>query len=103
MSKEKVNAQLRKAFDDASELALSYVDAAARELLDKHDDLDEFAMGMGTWFFVDKSNNIIHSEDEPDYIANSDLAEFISVWDEYIGITGNPMKIRRGQPTLTEW
>lgn len=46
--------QLQEIHNQAFKLALEIVEERARKILQSHKNLEEFCMGMGTWFFNDK-------------------------------------------------
>lgn len=102
-TKKEIETHYMKASDAASEL----VEQEARRILRKHLNLHEFVMGMGSWFFTLKKGDSTDEHpfvyDEPRYIAKSKLARFISKWDEYLKITGEPMRFTADGPTVREW
>lgn len=64
-------------------------------------------MAMGIWTFTlqkaDAEDEHPTVYDEPRYIANSRLARFINKWDEYLKITGEPMRFTADGPVVREW
>lgn len=59
--------------------------------------IQSFTMGMGTYFFKDIHNNIMH---DFEYKA---LDKFIGEWDDILKITGEPMIIDRYGKIVTDW
>jgi hypothetical protein len=88
-------------YSKASDFALEYVEQEARKILVKHPDLKEFIMTMGAVFFITWDDEIVY--EELDYIAESDLAEFISDWDDYLKLTGEPMRFTATGPLVRDW
>jgi hypothetical protein len=91
----------------ASESASCFVEKEARDILSKHRNLHEFVMGMGVWCFTLKKGDAEDPHptinDEPRYIAKSRLARFISKWDGYLKITGEPMRFTVDGPVVRNW
>lgn len=91
----------------ASEAASAFVEQEARAILRGHSNLHEFIMGMGIWCFTlvkaDGSDDHPTINDEPRYVSHSRLARFISKWDEYLKITGEPMRFTADGPVVREW
>lgn len=96
---------------EAADNASVFVEEQARAILKKHPNLHEFVMAMGGWFFTVKKSQhgsllpgehaVLH--DNPSYIKNSRLANFIAEWDEYLKITGEPMRFTADGPTVRNW
>lgn len=105
-------------YNRAVRKAVEYVEKSARLILREHQELDEFIMGMGYAGFTVKegTENIVFC-DSPDINAFSpegsgyhfvgpsleSLAEFLCEWDEYLKITGEPMRFTADGPKVTEW
>lgn len=96
-------------FQLAGKAASEEVERLARQILAKNDDLHEFTMAMGTWFFSRTKKeakkfggyDIIHSnEDDPRF---KELEEFISEWDDAIKITGEPMRFTAKGKIVRDW
>lgn len=98
-------------FKEAEKLASEFVEEQARAILRKHSHLHEFVIAMGAWFFTLKRSDdrtllpgehaVLH--DPPRYISESRLARFISEWDCYLKITGEPMRFTADGPVVREW
>lgn len=81
-------------------IALEYIKYEAKRILLEHPELDEFVMGMGTYFFTDKNKNTISLEDLR-YANNLNL--FINKWDEYLKLSGVPMRFTATSPVVIIW
>jgi hypothetical protein len=91
-------------YNKANELAINKIKYMARTILFKHNNLDEFVMGMGGWFFTDKSSCIIHSSNSnicPKYMTG--LRNFISKWDTELKLTGTLMRFTAKGKVITGW
>jgi hypothetical protein len=103
--------EIEKLYFDAGDKAAVFVEEQARAILRKHPSLHEFTMAMGTWFFTvkrSKDRSLLPGEhavlhDPPSYIKNSRLASFILKWDEYLKITGEPMRFTADGPVVRDW
>lgn len=92
--------EVRRHYDQAVSIALEIVEKRARAILLAHKgSLREFTMSMGMWCFTDLRGDIV----EPVYINNSSLARFIMEWDEYLKLTGSPMRFAATGPKITNW
>lgn len=81
------------------------VERLARGVLLKHSDLDEFIMGMGGWFFTEKTEdatgNVLHdSEKDPRFKS---VTRFMDKWDDEFNISGEPMRFTATSHKVTEW
>ena len=96
--------QIKEHYSKACELASQKVERMARAILQKHGNLDEFIMGMGTWFFSIKDkrypNNHLSGIDRA-YLKPLD--NFISEWDDFLKITGEPMRFTAFGKRVTNW
>jgi hypothetical protein len=103
-------------YNKASQFASEFVEQEARKILVEHPELDEFVMAMGTWFFkwkigaTDNQGIVIEEwmdqnvqEGSVPFIKESVLAEFIANWDEYLKITGEPMRFTATGPVVRNW
>lgn len=97
--------QIETYYDQASADASAFVEQEARALLHKHPCLQEFVMGMGLWSFSTQSgeSHLPGFYTTPKYITNSRLGKFINQWDEYLKITGEPMRFTADGPVVREW
>lgn len=99
--------------DQAEKIALKIVEQKARKILAQHPNLDEFIMGMGGWFFTTKRGDRIAI----DYSINTHtntckyegfkyllpLEKFLMKYDEYLKLTGNPMRFTAKGKKITDW
>lgn len=104
---------IEKHYQKACELAEEKVEKLARKILLKNPELHEFVMAMGDWFFTlkaqpeDEENNAI-KEGEICWDVDSDprfteISNFIMEWDEYLKLTGIPMRFTATGPKITDW
>lgn len=92
--------QLQEIHNQAFKLALEIVEERARKILQSHKNLEEFCMGMGTWFFNDKDGT--HFYDGNDKFTKR-LADFMDNWDIYLHLTGHPMRFTAEGPVINDW
>ena len=85
-------------YELACTLSIVKVEELARKILRGHKNLDEFIIAKGGWMYTDKNGNDI--DDKP-YMR--ELSEFIDEWDNYLKITGNPMRFTADGPVVTNW
>lgn len=84
---------VRHHYMEAARLGLQEVEAMARKILREHRNLDEFVMCMGGCFFTMRSSD--HNINPEDYDAPKymqPLAKFLGEWDDYLKLTGEPMR-----------
>lgn len=90
---------MKKFHNDTFNLGIEVVQEIAMKILKKNKIFDEFTMGMGTWCFWDKRGF--------QYSWNSDktkeMQNFMSEWDDYLHLTGQPMKITSEGDVITDW
>ena len=87
-------------YESACVAANGYVEELARKILAEHSTLDEFVMGMGIACFTDKKGDSLDLEDRA-YMKP--LADFINEWDDFLKITGEPMRFTANGPRITNW
>ena len=85
---------------EAEKLASEKVKRLARAILKKNKNLNEFVMGMGTWFFVHKDGR---NCDESDYKSLQEFSDFIREYDNILKITGEPMRFTAEGEKITNW
>ena len=87
----------------ASELALEYVEQEARAILKSCPKYKEFIMGMGSACFSDGWSNFspVYSDKMPKRAV--ELICFISEIDEYLRLSGNPMRFTADGEKITDW
>jgi len=105
-----INSDIQKCFDIANELAVKEVERLARFVLSSNpNELLSFMMCMGSFFFNDKKDEIIHAcvGDNEKYLKSlsgyNQLVGFIYKWDEYFGLTGTAMTFTANGKTITDW
>lgn len=84
----------------AGVLAIREVEKEARRILKSDPDLNEFVMAMGAAFFTDKNGD---NHQLQDIDAAEELRDFILEWDEYLRITGVPMRFTADGDKITDW
>jgi len=104
-----MTAKLDKMYHECREEALNELIRKARSVLSNNDDLDEFIMVMGSYFFTskrmyDESNpmgkrgNIILDDYKPKRIEN-----FISKWDDVLKLTGEGIRFKAKGEIVRDW
>ena len=104
--------EIAKLYAEAEKLALEEVERMARNILAKHKTLDEFIMCMGSWCFsvrdgLKMRTGYIYTSS--DYVDHTDLkylepfARFMDQWDEYLKLTGTPMRFTATGKKITDW
>lgn len=96
-----LNNEIHGRLMEIDRLALKFVEAEARKILEKHSNLTEFVMGMGAVYFLDENGDIIY--DEPKYIEESNLRKFIDKWDNDLKLSGHPMRFTAKGFVVTNW
>ena len=99
MSKPTVSQQIKELHSKASELASKEVIRLARKTMAADATLEEFIMGMGTWYFKD-ANGLIYDENDKRF---AEIEAFISEWDNELRITGEPMRFTPNGPIVRNW
>ena len=89
--------KLEKHYWKANDLALKKVKKLALNVLNKDNEIDEFIMGMGTYFFTYKYGSHV-----PDHKYKK-LNFFLMQWDSEFKLTGNPMRFRKDGIVTTDW
>jgi len=101
VSPGKTEADLRKLFQEADQLAEDLLVRKARAAMRAHTSLIEFTIAMGTWFFNDRNGNYVDGEDRRPGIQR--VAKFIDSWDSHFYLTGGPMRFTVDGPIVREW
>lgn len=89
-----------KLHNEAVDLALKEVEKRARKILSSHPGLDEFVMGMGVAVLTKKDGEYVHREDAK---YTDSLYRFIDRWDEYLKLTGEPMRFTATGAKHNRW
>ncbi len=108
---EKTATQLINAhLSEAEDLAILEVERLARIVLSKNPKIvREFVMAMGSFFFCDKKDEIIHVVvGDNEEILNEmqgyeDLILFLDEFDERLKITGESMRFTHKGKKITKW
>jgi len=90
--------KIRYHYEQACKIAENEVIRMARDILRKHKNLDEFIMAMGGWFFTEHGD-VKH--DKLCYMKHLD--DFITEWDEFLKITGSPMRFTASGKVRRDW
>lgn len=102
-------------YEKASDLASDIVEKMARKILTDHNELDEFIMAMGSYFFTYKEGGVdlqpitqkmnksfsYYYEDSEPYLKP--LNDFIGEWDKRLKITGDAMRFTAKGQKITDW
>ena len=87
-------------YDEAVRLALTTVERMARKILRDHPNLDEFVMGMGRAMFTTNDKQNLGTEERA-YMRPLD--DFLTEWDRWLHLTGEPMRFTAHGPKITTW
>jgi hypothetical protein len=105
-----IEQEIQKHFDIANDLAVKEVERLARQVLKNNPkELLNFTMCMGSYFFSDTKDEIIHTVvgDNEKFMEGlkgyNELVNFIMKWDEYFGLTGTPMTFTAEGEMITDW
>lgn len=97
--KEKTLKDVEKLYEQAQEIALSLVEKEARKIMRKHTNIKDFVMAMGGWnFWYHDGNEVPH-----DLKYLDPLQRIFQEWDDYLGLTGTPMRFTAEGPVRTDW
>lgn len=101
------NEQIQSLIDKANEIALKEVERLARKVLSSNKSkCHEFFMCMGSFFFIRKNGDIIHSCETKSLESlkgYNELDDFIMEWDEILHITGEPMRFTLLSDVKKDW
>lgn len=95
-----VKRHAEESYREAFKYAITYVKSKARLLLQRDNSLNEFVMAMGIAMFIDRDGNIVDLEDIGEAF---DLAAFIDHWDDYLRITGYPVRFTAYGDEIYDW
>lgn len=102
MDDERVLGEVAECYKKACNLASRHVESLARRILAERSELNEFIMGMGTYFFSLKDD-----DDNIDAFSGEEwmepLVDFICEWDRELKITGEAMRFTAMGDKVTEW
>lgn len=106
LTTKKESEKMHSLMDKAYESGVVKVESLARMILHlNRKKTTQFIMAMGTWYFTDQKDNIIHNGDdaEKDLIGYEDLNSFILEWDSILHLTGEPMRFKHKGEKITDW
>ena len=89
--------KIEKHYWKAYDLAIEKLKKMALKKLNQDHTIEEFVMGMGTYFFTD-----INGE-EVDSSRYEKLDLFIMQWDSNLLLTGETMRFKRDGVIITDW
>lgn len=87
---------IEKYYMKAFNTAILLIEHRARLILKHHPELIEFIMGMGIYSWIDSNGNTIE-------VNFRSIDKIIEEWDEYLHLTGNPMRFTATGPVVTDW
>lgn len=93
--------RIKKAFEEAYDIGIIEIERLAREILMKHQNLDEFIMGMGAVIFTIKNEDISIDPWNRKYMHK--LAKFLDEWNSTFHFTGDPMRFTAAGKKITDW
>lgn len=91
---------IEKYYMKAFDTAIALIEQRARKILEHHPELKEFIMAMGTYCWTDSKGEIIMEDEDKKF---SSIDKIIEDWDEYLHLTGQPMRFTADGPKITEW
>lgn len=97
----KTNRDVSRSYNRAVRLCNQRVELEARKVLLKHLNLKEFIKAMGRWIFTDQKGNIIYDGHLDKRFKR--VERIISRWDEYLKLTGDPVRFTAKGPRVTDW
>lgn len=100
MSKNLQSAQ--KHYDEAYSLVRAEVERRARKILKAHPNLTEFSMSMGSWCFWDKDGNSVDGNYSGQKYVKP-IADLLGEWDDFMKLTGDPMRITADGELIESW
>lgn len=83
--------------EKAINIGLKEVERIARKELTNNKKLHKFTMAMGRYFFTNKKNEIQYNYE------CKELNDFISEYNDDLGLTGNPMCFTAKGQIVTDW
>lgn len=94
VTKNQLDASYKYTFD----LAIELLTQTARKVMVDNPKPIEYVQGVGTWFFVTKKGNF---ETESD--ACRPIFEIMDRYDEYLHLTGHPMRFTKDGSVINDW
>ena len=93
-----------KHYNKARQIALNLIVLRARRILKKHKNLKEFVMAMGSATFHDQKGDAVFNYTTgrgPIYM--DPVYQLIEDWDDYLKLTGEPMRFCATGRILRDW
>jgi hypothetical protein len=99
-----VNKSLIKLHRQMDKIALAEVERLARLCLKSNIGyFNEFVMCMGTFFFTDKSGEVLYDHIAEKRIGYKRLDNFVCEWNSMLKLTGEPMRFTATGSKITDW
>lgn len=76
--------------------AIEIVKQLVRQALRENDNLTEYVMTMGDYYCKNTNGEILEFKYKP-------LEDFIAEWDDYLKLTGYPMRVTANGEVQTDW
>ena len=93
---------IKKDFKQLQKKSIKFVKKEALKVLKKDNDLVEFVMAMGGFFFINKKGDIVSSDDKGGKHFKK-LSNFFYDWDNTLKMSGDPMRFRKDGKITTKW
>jgi len=101
---------IKRYYERSRREALKELELRARKAMKKHVAIKEFVMAMGTAYFVCRSEGqevLLSFEEEAENFpyakALRPTLDLIAEWDDYLKLTGTPMRFTADGPVVKEW
>lgn len=102
MKQTKPREELSQIFELARQKALDIVISEARDILKSNDNLGEFVLAMGEFFFTLKNSEDNYNPDpEPPKVFS--LTSFIHTYDRAFHLTGEGIRFSKDGPLRYDW
>lgn len=102
-----MNKEIQIHYNRACEIALLEMEKLAREILRKNKTLKEFVNAMGSCFFTTYEGDTIdlweYGTSRLTKPSFKKLADLIMEWDDYLKLTGEPMRFTATGEKITDW
>lgn len=87
--------KIESCYNAAVDVAIAEMQRLAIAVLEENKRLNGFCNGMGVWSFSDKQGHPVQLESVNNSGSISEMMDFYNTWDEYLKITGHPLRIER--------
>jgi hypothetical protein len=88
-----------KLYTEACHIALALIEKKARKIMREHLNIQEFVMAMGGWNFWYYDGNQVPS----DLKYLEPVRKIFDEWDDYLKLTGTPMRFTAEGLIRTDW